>query len=201
MIDPGPPLIKDVLAPNFFMHQHELAWAVEDYRYLRQRRDQLSEKLKIGLVALNGASLVALLGALGGSGAAATWIGLTSKTTLWSAAAFSAGLCLAGHALNTTDRVYGREAADAYARMSGLVRLTSIGERPNTEASSNAYRDVHKEVTDLPLVGFNWSWRSIIAQSFAGGFWLLGIAFPLSSSLAPAWHSSWDSVAVWLGLK
>jgi hypothetical protein len=179
--------IKEAVASNYVMHQHQLVEATEDFRYLRQRRDALSEKLKLGLVGLNGASLVALLGALGGSGAGAAWIGLTPENALYSAGAFAVGLVLAGHSLNTAERAYGKESADAFARAGALLRLAAIYEHPSEKEQWDRYKQAMDDVHELPLVGFQWSWRSILAQNFSGGAWLFGIAVPLTSPLRPAW--------------
>jgi len=186
--------VKNVLETNYVMHQFDLALATEDYRYLRQRRDQLSEKLKIGLVSINGASLIALLGAMGGQGVTARWLGLTSQTALGAGLLFTVGVILANHSLNVTGRLYVKEAGDAVGRMHALSRMVASCEALATEDNRKNYSQGLKEVHALPLVGFQWSWWSIVVENFAGGCWRAGMATALSIPLRPGWYSFWHSI-------
>ena len=86
--------LRDISPVNLAMHQFEQRAAEDELRYLMQRRDAQNEKIRFGLIALNGGSLLALMGALGGAGNAASWLGFTPQNALISSASFVLGLIL-----------------------------------------------------------------------------------------------------------
>lgn len=180
----------------FTIHRCDLSEAIDDRRYFIQRRDQLSEKLNMGILVLNGGSLVALLGLLGGDGHAAQWLGFTPAISLFSAVAFVVGLALAGHALNERELHYIQEASDANSRSKLLRRLVALGEAPMEPESHEEYGEVLQESHKLPLVGFQWSKNSTFARHWAGGAWLSGVLAPLMMSIGPKlWPIIWTCIS------
>lgn len=113
--------LSDISPVNLAMHQFEQRAAEDELRYLMQRRDAQNEKIRFGLIALNGGSLLALMGALGGAGNAASWLGFTPQNALISSASFVLGLILSGIAVTSQQLVSHR---------SGRC------ERPGADASS-----------------------------------------------------------------
>jgi len=153
------------------------------FEYLVARRDQLLDRLRFGILALNGASLVALISALGGDGAAATWIGLNPPRAKESAAAFVVGTIFAVVSIMIDANIYRTEAGDAEVRRSTLSRLTALYEAPmskeNYDRAGAAMSDYHK----LPPVDFQFSKWAIMLLNASGGAWLFGVGVPLSSAL------------------
>lgn len=186
--------LKDNLVVNLAMHQFDLAAAENELQYFIRRRDEANEKLRFGLVGLNGASLVALLSALGGRGSAATWLGFTPQNALFSALLFVAGLMLAGYSINTQQNLSTTESGDASARVQTLRRLVALYEQDNTQANNDRYGETLAEYHKLPLTGFQFSSWAITAQHFSGGVWLAGILIPLMSKLGPWLPTGWSFV-------
>ena len=60
--DQKPPLMSDVRRYLNSTNRHQLSIAETRYEYLLQRRDQLFDKVRNGLLALNSASLLAVPG-------------------------------------------------------------------------------------------------------------------------------------------
>lgn len=164
---------------SFSMHRHDLEQAIEDRRYFIQRRDQLMERLHFGVLALNGASLIALLGLASGEGKAAESLGFSGGVILFSACMFALGIMLAAHALNERENLYVGEAADANSRSSTIVRLIAHGQAPMTKDNHESYGAVMTELHDLPQTGFQYSDGTIYPRHWAGGIWLVGISAPL----------------------
>lgn len=175
--------LGELVPSNALMHRHVLENATADLQYLVSRRDQLTEKIRFGLVALNGGSLVALLGALGGSGQAAAWLGFSSGTALISAVSFSVGLLLAGWSLTSQQNLSIEESGDAFARVAMIQRLVIGYELVDSQENRDHLEALMIEYEQLPLVGFRFRNRSIFAQNFSAGLWFFGIAVPLGSAL------------------
>lgn len=165
------------------LNRHDRDLALADFRYLLERRDKLTERIRFGLLTLNGASLLALLSALGGSGQAATWLGFTRENAIYSATAFTAGLFLAGSAVWAQQNWYTEEVGDASKRVRTLARTSAQFRRPLTKRNVDQVGKHIDEVGDLPLVGFQYSFWAILAQNAAASAWFIGIATPLLDAL------------------
>lgn len=174
-----PVTIEQGSKASFSMYRHDLEQAVEDRSYFIQRRDQLMERLHFGVLALNGASLIALLGLAGGEGRAAEALGFSGGVILFSACAFAIGIVFAAYSLNKREILYIGEAADANSRSSTLVRLVAMGQTAMTKDNHKAYGVAMTELHDLTPTGFQFNDGTIYARHLAGGAWLAGISAPL----------------------
>ena len=168
------------------MHERALLESLAQLDYHRKRRDELTDKIRFSLAGLNGASLIALLSALGGSGQAASWLGFNSSNVVWSASAFTIGLLLAGSALFSQQNRTTREAGDASQRAAAINSLAALYSLPSTKENSDNLGSAMAAFHDAPLTGFQYSVAAIIAQNFSAGFWFIGIAVPIISVLRPA---------------
>lgn len=157
--------------------------AFQQLAYLAERRDRFNEAKLFGLVTLNGGALLALLGALGGEGDAAKWLGFTSTNAVMSGAAFAVGLCLAGFAVNRQQALYSRETSDAFVRAIAYSRLTQRHKSISTKKEVDDFGTAMDDAASLPQVGFQYSTSGITAQSFSAGSWLFGIMVPLFTAL------------------
>ncbi len=153
------------------------------YRHLVERRDTLLDRIQFGAVALNAASLLALLGALGGGGKAAVWLGFNAANALYSSVFFAAGLVAAGVAILHGHNRLTVESGDAFARMWAAHRWLA---RMEAKATSDNYAQmgaVGEEHAKLKLVGFRRPVLATALQFVSLGAWLAGISLPLASAL------------------
>jgi len=174
-----PKIVADALQANFARHRHDLLAAEADRQYFLQRRDQFSERLLLGVLALNGAALVALIGILGGKGKVAEALGFTPTVALFSVMSFVLGIALAGFASNERENVYVNEAGAASVKAQKLSALCASGEAPLNNENHENYGTAMKLYHDAELVGHQWSAGSIRARHWSGGAWLAGISAPL----------------------
>ncbi len=186
--------LSDISPVNLAMHQFEQRAAEDELRYLMQRRDAQNEKIRFGLIALNGGSLLALMGALGGAGNAASWLGFTPQNALISSASFVLGLILSGIAVTSQQNLSVTEAGDASARVQTLRRLVALYDQEATPANHDHLGKAMAEFHNLPLTGFQFSNSAIWAQNFSAGAWLMGILLPLSTALQHPLVQFWNNI-------
>ena len=168
---------------NAAMFDSDVDHYARRFEYLANRRDQLLDKLRFGVLGLNGASIIALMSALGGKGSAATWLGFTEQTAQASAAAFIAGAIAAGVAITLEANLHRTEAGDCEARRSTAIRLNALYKAKLNAKNFDQAGAVMKEYHALPLVDFQFSKAAIVFQNCAAGAWLFGVLMPLSSLL------------------
>ena len=186
--------LSDISPVNLAMHQFEQRAAEDELRYLMQRRDAQNDKIRFGLIALNGGSLLALIGALGGNGTAASWLGFTPQNALISSASFGLGLILSGIAVVCQQNLFVTEAGDASARVQVLRRLVALYDQQATPENHDRLGEAMKEFHDLSLTGFQFSYSSIVSQNFSAGAWVMGILVPLSSALQHPFLQFWNKL-------
>lgn len=180
---PDEPTIEEFDAVNAAMFAADQELATRRYEYLISRRDQSLEKLRFGLLALNGASLIALISALGGDGTAATWLGFNADRARYSAAAFIIGAVCGGISILIESNLQRVEAGDAMARHSTLNRLTALYSAKFTKENYDRVGPVMEEYHNLPLIDFRYSIPAIVALNASAGAWLFGVAMPLIAVL------------------
>jgi hypothetical protein len=168
------------------------AQAAEDfvasrYEYLIERRDDLLDRIRFGSLKLNGASLLALLAALGGKGEAATWLGFTAQTTRISAALFLVGAISAGISILLEANVHRTQSGDAFQRLSAATLHRSSYDNADSPANDQLTGRLMIEYQKSPLVDFKFSAPALWAQSVSTGLWLAGIVVPMSHALGFVW--------------
>lgn len=155
-----------------------------EYVRLVARRDALLDRIQFGSVALNAASLVALLGALGGGGEAARWLGFDATLAVYSACAFGGGVVAGGIAiLHGHDRLT-VEAGDAFAKMWASQRWLALLEAPDSSDDLKRANTAREQHAALKLVGFRRSIGATLFQFCSLGAWLAGMIIPLASALS-----------------
>jgi hypothetical protein len=175
--------IGSIIPFNAAVSQDELKLATGRFEYLSARKDQAGEKIRFGIFALNGASLVALMSTLAGEGSAATWLGFTASNSAMSAAGFAVGASLAGAALIREAGRQDVEAAHAFARQLKLSQIVALYSSEATDVNFRNLNELKAEYNELPLVGFGYSKIAIALQNLACGAWLLGMTIPLVQAL------------------
>lgn len=171
------------------VHDSDYKRTVDSYRYIIARRDSLIDRIRFGLIALNGASLVALLSAIAGGGKGAAWIGIDQSKAPLVAACFAAGALLAGFSAIRQEYVSTMEAADAFTRLMALQHALSLYGKPDEAIAREKLDEAVQAVHKAPLIDFQFSIAAGVAQSFSGAAWLLGVTLPLSSLFyaVPSW--------------
>lgn len=171
--------VSDILTSGLATANAEYQIAAKRFEYLIARRDALVDKVRFGTLALNGASIIALLTILGGSGKAAAWVGFNPERARWSLLFFALGTILSGlSAWIEADRARG-EPADAFQRMSFYGSLASMHAMPASDENVRAAVEQWKGTKDLPLIDFQYSRWAIGAGAFGAACWLGGIAVPV----------------------
>jgi len=171
--------LRTVDPVNARAYELEAPFSERRYEYLVQRRDELSDKIRTGSLALNGSSLVAMLAALSGEGKAAQWIGLTPDNTALTAAFFVVGAAASGAAIIVANGLFATEASDAFDRMLKARQVLSIYDAEDSQQSRDASLRALQDFHAAPLVDFQYSRASIAAQSSGAGLWLAGMCIPL----------------------
>jgi hypothetical protein len=182
--------LREVFPVNLAMHELEQKSADEELRYLIERRDQTNDKIRFGVLTLNGGSLLALIGALGGEGKAAIWLGFTPKISLISACCFVTGLILTGFAINVQLNQSTKESGDAVSRSITLRRLVSLYDQQATPENHNRLEETMNGLHKLPLTGFQFSETASIAQHTTSSAWLAGILIPLANVIETIWSKA-----------
>lgn len=175
--------LKDLIPVNASMFAADAALSRARFEYLANRRDQMLDRLRFGYTALNSASLLALIGMLGGDGKAAAWVGFNPDRARQSAAAFALGILITGVASWVEGERYRKEAGDAFARQSSATSLVALYEGPADEANRTRAKEAMDAHAKLPLVDFQYSPIAIGLQNIGGACWLFGIGVPLSNLL------------------
>lgn len=173
------PRVADVSPVNSATFAADAELNRSRFEYLAERRDQLLDKLRFGFLALNGASLLALISALGGDGHAAAWIGINPPRARWCAAAWVLGVVLAGVSSWLEGERYRAEASDAFRRQVAARHLASLHNGLANQDTLLKIEEAMKEYFELPLVDFQYSGLAIALQNASGAIWLAGICVPL----------------------
>jgi hypothetical protein len=174
--DHKPPLMSDVRRYLDSTNKHQLSIAETRYEYLLQRRDQLFDKVRNGLLALNSASLLAVLTALGNPTVSSGKFGLSVNDLAAAACAFAVCLILAcvGFWIET-NRMQG-EVATQFDRMLRHQNLRGMLDSTFTAEHDAQCHEAMKEVHKLPPKDFGHSKFEIIVTNTAGGIWIGGMA-------------------------
>jgi hypothetical protein len=143
--------------------------------YLLQRRDTLHDRIRFGLLTINGASLVALLAALGGNGNTAKWMGISHGSAMVSALAFIFG----GHAaLFSIAADYGyasKEIFDASKKWVAAEQLESGMENFVTPDSDEQADMILTTYQDLPRSYGHPNITSAVLHGVAAASWSVGV--------------------------
>lgn len=183
MSDEFRPTMRELFRINHAFAAINLERDRAEHDRLLARRDDLRDKLRSGLTALNGGSLVALMAALNGDGTAAGWIGIDVHNAKWIAASFALGLVAAGIAYRLDESATGYEVADSINRVGSSERQIALYEGSATdELIEKVGREMNAYAT-LPVVGHRVQGKTIVALALSQFFWATGIFIPLIATL------------------
>jgi len=175
------PLVLESLAETL---ADEKLLASEEARQLVQERDSLTGKIRFGLVALNGGSLLAMLGIASGENMLSTALGFTPNAANFSFIAFVIGVVFGGICLFSHQNEMIVKAGITKARVQSLMNGQLIL-RPNFPPERDQLKDAYKELEsagELKIEALNVNYRSIVAQNLSAGAWLAGLLAPVLSS-------------------
>lgn len=175
--------VKEAFPVAYRLRLTEQEAAHLEERYQRERRDGLTARIRGSLVALHGASLVALLGLIGGDASGARWLGIGREPLALSAVLFILGLLGAGWSLTAEQTLAIEDSGDALSRAGHLDRITALFENTFTPQNHAQLEKAEKEFESAPLSGFKYSMWAIAAQHLSGAAWLLGVIIPIAVTL------------------
>lgn len=177
-----PPILRDVDLTNGQSTVTDLAFSERRYEYLIAKRDQAQDRIRTGLLALNGASLVAMLALLGNDSKSASWIGVTADNARLSACAFAAGLLFAGISMIITGNLFVNEAGAAFARYMAARRVHAAYHAEANEQGWERITDALEQRAASPLVDFEYSVWAIAAHNISAACCFVGICVPIGHS-------------------
>ena len=171
--------IKDVSAANAAWLERQAAMAEARYAYHVDRRDRTQERLRYGVFTLNAGSMLAIIAATGGDGAAVTWLGFNPQRLLVTAGLFTGGAVAAGlsiwaHHLRTI-----KDPSDALGASAAYTDALTFMEMPARAENQQRFMDKLAALKTAPVADFSYSIVAIILQGIAGALWLVAIALPL----------------------
>ncbi|MBB4633204.1 hypothetical protein [Sphingosinicella soli] len=139
----------------------------------RAQRDQVTQRIRFGLVVLNGASLATVLGA------SSLLDNLPDTILAFSASSFALGIAAAGWALESHQNYLiasaGRWSANAMKRerLRALIEFSHVN--ANDEKTLAAIEKLFNEMTGEPEVLFQPDTASIWKQYTSRGLWVVGM--------------------------
>lgn len=169
--------------PKTFRDTHPAATAIAEsnlaadtasFTRIIQRRNELGDKIRFGVIALNSGSLLAMAALMGAKDGATNWMNVDVADARYSAAFFIVGMIGASLAPWLDHLKLTGEAADAFTRMS-LARDVSMLQATQVSDENAASRDAAFEnYWSAPLVDFQASIPAIWAQNVGVAGWLGG---------------------------
>lgn len=166
----------------------ETAYTVAQYQ--RSHKDDFTARLRFGIFALNGASVVAVLGFLP-STVMAKSLGLDTKGIVFSILCFALGAIFAGGSLVLHQNHLEKVAGDAVGRARSLDEAV-------LRASADRRSEEYSKLGEVMLAAgkferatyavSSFSMAAIWLQSIAGALWVAGVAALLTPALAAALH-------------
>jgi hypothetical protein len=178
---------KDRLASSL-KRDRETAYAVAQYQ--RSHKDDFTARLRFGVFALNGASVVALLSALPNAAIAKSY-GLDGRTVVLAILCFSVGAAVSGLSLVLHQAHLERVSGEAVARARTLDSAVNVS---GAKLGSSEYAQLGEIMTtanrheQATYAVSPFSRAAIWMQSLGGGLWLGGIAVVLKSAIQAALH-------------
>lgn len=178
------PVMREFSPVSFALAKNDLERDHAAHERLIARRDDLKDKLRSGLVALNAGSLLALLASLNGEGSAAGWIGVDASNARWIAACFVGGLFAAGASYHVADHGINSELSDSIPRVRSAEHRVALYEKAACVETNEELREALEDYAKIPLVGFRVSIPHIVSLGLAQAFWIAGIVIPLATTLS-----------------
>jgi hypothetical protein len=149
-------------------------------QHLRSQRDDLTSKIRFGLVALNGASVVAVLTLYGSLKNDLAGLGITSGAVMWAVGFFVVGVVCAGLCLSSHQNQLVIAAGQAEARAITCGTAVDLSaQNPIPKQLGEILEDLRKH--SLPSASY--SRAAIWLQQSAASLWLGGSLVLISAIL------------------
>ncbi|KQM64686.1 hypothetical protein ASE65_15565 [Sphingomonas sp. Leaf16] len=169
-----PETFKDTNPAATIIADNILAADTASFARIIQRRNELGDKIRFGVIALNSGSLLSLAALMGARGEASNWLQLDAPHARLAAVAFVAGVVGASIAPFFDHLKLTHEAADAYARMSAARSVAITQAEIVTDRNKVLRQTAMERYLALPLVDFQTSTKAIACQNVGVGGWLVG---------------------------
>lgn len=178
-----PRTFREFTPVTYAMVKNYLDQDHREHERLIARREVLKDKMRSGLTTLNAGSLLALLAALNGEGAAATWFGIDSSNVKWMAGLFTLGLILAAVSFRIAETDARVESSDSLIRVLAIERLIARYEGKPTIEEHDQIAKEFQAYTELPIVGHRFSDADFWCLALSQTCWLVGILMPLQKAV------------------
>ncbi|MFM5883833.1 MAG: hypothetical protein ACKOQ3_00620 [Novosphingobium sp.] len=154
----------------------ELNDAEKRYDNLLERRNRARERLIVGGMAINAASITGVFAALSSGSEILDSLGITNYISLNTILMFSAGAVLSVIAHWLEDIVLVRWSSEQFQRLSLLRQRQSLLQVEDTSGGALSYQKLQSEIDKKPPQDFKFSWLSTALVNGSGSLWLGGVA-------------------------
>jgi len=176
----SPRKMRDLYGYNALIADDELAVANERYRYALERRDKLQDKIRFGSLALNGATLAAMLGIVGNAQETLRSLGVTSELVRQAIALLVIGMTLSGVSVWWSSICLVKWSAGEFSHAASARHRAALMEQVLSEAAETHFSEA---LTDRPPPpGFQYSKVDQLLTNAGGSCWaaaMLSLAWPL----------------------
>lgn len=169
--------------PETFRDTHPAATAIAEsnlaadtasFARIIQRRNELGDKIRFGVIALNSGSLLAMAALMGTKDGTANWMNVDVSDARYSAAFFIVGMIGASLAPWLDHLKLIGETADAFTRMSLARDVSTLQATVVSDENAARRAATFEDYLAAPLVDFQSSMPAIWAQNVGVGGWLGG---------------------------
>jgi hypothetical protein len=167
--------VGDSYAVNRASFKQQAELAERRFEYLIQKRDTMQGRVRLGVLTLNGASLVGIL-AIAKDGAP-LMLGLTSTALRYAAIGFVIGLIASALSIWIASLYEGRSSAFAFERMTKASMLLASFEAELNEENERRMMARMDEFHGTELSDFGYSKCAMWLQNLGGSFWLVAVAY------------------------
>lgn len=179
---PAPPVLptklRDHFGYNAAIADDELSFAKARCIYALDRRDRLQERVRFGSLALNAASLLALLSAVGGEDSKLDALGISAGAVTTMTVLYILGVTLAALAVWVSNNFFvditGLEIVNLY----NARRKKALFDDLSSESGSQWIKE-ELDKDPKPLGDFEFSRAEIALINSSGSAWLAGTAVAL----------------------
>lgn len=169
-----PETFNDINPAAKVIAENALAADSSAFARIVQRRNELGDKIRFGVIALNSGSLLAMAALMGAKDSAVNWMQLDAEHARHAAAFFVVGLIGASISPWFDHLKLTEEAGDAYQRMSAARQVATTQATVVTDENAALRASAMERYIATPLVDFQVSTAAIWAQNIGVGGWFGG---------------------------
>lgn len=178
------PSLGEVYGYQAIIEREALATANVRYAYSLERRDKLSDRVRFGSLALNGATLAALAGVLGDAKSSLIALGVTDTAIRTAFVLLVIGMIQSALAIWWSGICFTNWASLDSTRLFKARHRAALMEMKRSEESQKQLSDMMSETQEVS--GFEMSKLDILLTNGGGSFWIgsmLALLWPVLRSM------------------